>query len=235
MRQHRGWVTFLLWKGRKAHERERNTNGKKKKAGILQTFPSANLIFLDEAVYSRCTQSPLPQEENMPKAKSWNIALHRGERERESVPRANALIISTAFHIHSRPNLQTLSSAEPLWAWRCCERTAEGVSQHAAGRPSLSDYLPLFQRGSAPVSMTTWSLFCSVGLDIQSVAGEGCRGATQQMHFSQQDALLLPGAAWELVRRWWGSPWFVFFAAFFVSSTPAIPISVTTCLPCLLG
>lgn len=41
--------------------------------------------------------------------------------------------------------------------------------------------------------MTTWSLFCSVGLDIQSVAREGCREATQQMHFSQQDALLLPG------------------------------------------
>ncbi|KAL4001041.1 hypothetical protein ACER0C_006340 [Sarotherodon galilaeus] len=58
-------------------------------------------------------------------------------------------------------------------------------------QPRYSDYLPLFQRGSAPVSMTTWIPFCSVGLDIQSVAREGCRGATQQMHSSQQDALLL--------------------------------------------
>lgn len=107
MRQHRGWVTFLLWKGRKAHERERNTNGKKKKAGILQTFPSANLIFLDEAVYSRCTQSPLPQEENMPKAKSWNIALHRGERERER-PQSKC---TDHFHSVSHPQPSKPSDA----------------------------------------------------------------------------------------------------------------------------
>ncbi|KAM3593234.1 uncharacterized protein V6R79_008183 [Siganus canaliculatus] len=80
-------------------------------------------------------------------------------------------------------------------ATRGSEQAAEGAPQRRPTRPSHTDYLPLFQRGSAPVSMTTWSLVCSVGLDIQSGAGEGCGGATKRMHFPQQDAVLLPGAA----------------------------------------
>lgn len=113
------------------------------------------------------------------------------------------LMISRVFHFQRHSDLQLLYKPGPMSAWHC-HRTAEGVPQHAACRPSHSNYLPLFQPESAPVSMTTWSLFCSVGLDIQSVFGEGCRGATQQMHFSQQDALLLPSTAWMLGRqcRW---------------------------------
>lgn len=61
--------------------------------------------------------------------------------------------------------------------------TVEGMPEHTAGQPSHSDYLPLFQRGLAPVSMTTRRQLCLVGLDIQSGAGKGCTGATQQMHF----------------------------------------------------
>lgn len=48
--------------------RERDENKKDKRiVSILYTFPTANLIFV---LYSRCTQSPLQQKENMPKAKS---------------------------------------------------------------------------------------------------------------------------------------------------------------------
>lgn len=87
--------------------------------------------------------------------------------------------------------------------------------------------------------MTTWIPFCSVGLDIQSVAREGCRGATQQMHSSQQDALLLLGTAWKLVRQcrrwWWESPWVVFFPALFILSGSFFFFLVTTCPSCLLG
>lgn len=39
------------------------------------------------------------------------------------------------------------------------------------------DHLPLFRRGSAPVSMTTRRLLRSAGLDIHSVSGGGCRAA----------------------------------------------------------
>lgn len=55
------------------------------------------------------------------------------------------------------------------------------MPEHTAGQPSHSDYLPLFQRGLAPVSMTTGRQLCLVGLDIQSGAGKGCAGATQQI------------------------------------------------------
>lgn len=158
----------------------------------------------------------------MPKAKSWNIALQRAERS----PELMHSVCTDHFHSVSHPKPFRPSApllAQAPWAC-CCQRTAEGVPQHTAGQPSHSDYLPLFQWGSAPVSMTTWSLCCSVGLDIQSVAGEGCRGATQQMHFSQQDALLLPGTAWTPVRqhrRWWEPPWFLFCCFFRLVSVSA--------------
>lgn len=143
-------------------------------------------------------------------------------RSRRESPQSQCTLSADHFYSVSHPKPFTAPS--PLWVW-CYQPTAEGVPQLTAGRPSYADYLPLFRRGSAPVSMTTWSLLCSVGLDIQSVAGEGCRGVAQQMHFPQQDALLLPGTGWKLVRqrtRWWEPP--------FRLVSAAMPKSVTTCL-----
>lgn len=105
-------------------------------------------------------------------------------------------------------------------SFRCCvlpafcaidaaRRTVEGMPEHTAGQPSHSDYLPLFRRGLAPVSMTTGRQLCLAGLDIQSGAGKGCTGATQQMHFPQWDPLILCGAACKLASQhgcWWESP-----------------------------
>lgn len=199
------------------------------------------LIFLVQAGYSRWTQSPLQRKENTPKAKSWNIALQRAER----VPRANApqcaLIISTAFHIQSPSDPLGPSISPASEGPDAISRQQRACLYAQRAQPRYSDYLPLFQRGSAPVSMTTWIPFCSVGLDIQSVAREGCRGATQQMHSSQQDALLLLSTAWKLVRQrrrwWWESPWVVFFllfssrlglSFFFSLWQPVPPVSLAT-------
>lgn len=99
------------------------------------------------------------------------------------------MIISTAFHIQKSfgANLASPSLVDLMLS---ADSRGRASARSGAGH---NDYLPLFQRGSAPVSMTTRSLLYSVGLDIQSVSGEGCRGATQQMHFPQQDARLIPG------------------------------------------
>lgn len=201
-------------KGRKAHKkREKHKRGKRKKAGILQTFPSANLIFLDQAVYSRCTQSPLPQEENMPTAKSWNIALHRGEREGASPEQMHwsfpQRFTSKAVQTFRRSPLRAPVGLTLL--------RADGRGRLSAGsRPAKPQWLP----ASVPAGV------CScLHDDLEPVLFSGAwhsecsrrrmqRSHTQQMHFSQQDALLLPGAAWELVRRWWESPWFVFLFFF---------------------
>lgn len=71
-----------------------------------------------------------------------------------------------------------------MWAW-CHQLTTEGVLLPSAG-PAKPQWLPAF----VPVSMTTWILFCSLGLDIQREASEGCRGLRHTA-----DALLPAGCS----------------------------------------
>lgn len=191
-------------------------------------------------MYGGGTQSPLQQKENTPKAKSWNIALHHVEPCRVcSQSRCTCMNSSFAQSLTSN-GIQTFSRSINRAPVSLLLPVNSRGRASAHSRPRQSNYLPLFQPESAPVSMTTWSLFCSVGLDIQSVVREGCRGATQQMHFSQQDALLLLRTAWKLVtqrRRSLEPPFFVAFLLFFFFSSSRLhgyqflwqPVS------CLLG
>lgn len=116
--------------------------------------------------------------------------LQQSMKSRRLFPGSRCNVRNDHFYSVSHPKTVGKSGEPPLVDLM--------ISADSRGRASVrsgaghNDYLPLFQRGSAPVSMTTCSLLYSVGLDIQSVSGEGCRGATQQMHFPQQDARLIP-------------------------------------------
>lgn len=84
-------------------------------------------------MYSRCTQFPLQKKENMPKAKSWNVALGRGE----CIPRVSDHFYSVS---HPKPFRAPSPPPHPPWAW-CYRRTAEGVPQLTAG-PAKPQWLP---------------------------------------------------------------------------------------------
>lgn len=142
--------------------------------------------------------SSTPEQEH-----AWSKVLKCSTRLRGASPQSRCSpIVSKAFCFKS---------------FRCCvppafcgsdaaQWTAEGMPEHTAGQPSHSDYLPLFQWGLAPVSMTTWRQLCLVGLDIQRGAGKGCTGATQQMHLPQWDthplrySLQACQTAWLIIR-----------------------------------
>lgn len=123
--------------------------------------------------------SSTPEEEH-----AWSKVLKCSTRLRGASPQGRCSpIVSKAFRFKSfRCRVPPAFCGSDAAQW-----TAEGIPEHTAGQPSHSDYLPLFQWGLAPVSMTTWRQLCLVGLDIQRGAGKGCTGATQQMHLPQWD------------------------------------------------
>lgn len=90
-------------------------------------------------MYSRCTQFPLQQKENMPEAKSWNVALVRGE----CVPRVSslcALIISTVFHIQ-KPSRALDACVHPAPVGQMLPADSRGRASARSG-PAKPQWLP---------------------------------------------------------------------------------------------